>query len=258
MSRTIAALTPTTFLLLSAVASLAVNAYADNDPCAGAAEKFTAELAKAGQNEFKVDAVKQSQVKGLCEIQTGANILYFAPTENLIITGNIFDFKGRNYTKEKMEALTNELLGKTLSRLPLDKAISVGKGPVQVIEITDPDCPYCRKASAWLDGRSDVTRKIFFAPMAHPKAIEKVKVILAAKDQEAEYHAYMRGEHDKDTVVPTVTDEKAKALADEHLKLATEAKVNGTPTFFVNGTVVIGADTEGLKRAIEKGNKKSL
>jgi thiol:disulfide interchange protein DsbC len=58
--------------------------------------------------------------------------------------------------------------------------------------------------------------------------------------------------------VPTVTDEKAKALADEHLKLATEANVNGTPTFFVNGMVVVGADTEGLKRAIEKENKTSL
>jgi thiol:disulfide interchange protein DsbC len=255
MSRTIAAQTLSTFLLFSAVASFAVNAYADNDPCAGVAEKFTAEALKAGQKEFKVDAVKQSQVKGLCEIQTGNNILYFAPAENLIVSGNIFDFQGRNYTREKIEALTNESLGKTLSKLPLDKAITVGKGPVQVIEITDPDCPYCRRASAWLDGRSDVTRKVFFAPMAHPKAIEKVKVILASKNPEAEYHAYMRGEHDKDTVVPSVTDEKAKALADEHLKLASDAKVNGTPTFFINGKVVVGADIDSIKKAIEQEKK---
>ena len=255
MPRSTAAQTLKAILLCTAVTSMAVNAYAENDPCAGIAEKFIAEATKMGQKEFKVDAVRSSQVKGLCEIQTGTNILYFAPAENLIISGNIFDFKGRNYTKEKMETLTNELLGKTLSKLPLDKAITVGKGPVQVIEITDPDCPYCRRASAWLDGRSDVTRKIFFAPMAHPNAIEKVKLILAAKDPEAEYHSYMRGEHDKDTVVPAVTDEKAKAMADEHLKLAQEAKVNGTPTFFVNGTVVIGADTEGLKRAIEKEHR---
>lgn len=255
MSRTIAAQTLKTLLLFSAFASFVVNVYAENDPCAGVAEKFTAEAVKVGQKEFRVDAVKQSQIKGLCEIQTGTNIIYFAPAENLIVSGNIFDFKGRNYTKEKMEALTNETLGKTLSKLPLDKAITVGKGPVQVIEITDPDCPYCRRASAWLDGRSDVTRKVFFAPMAHPKAIEKVKAILAAKDPEAEYHAYMRGEHDKDTIVPSVTDEKIKALADEHLKLATEAKVNGTPTFLVNGKVVIGADTDGLNKAIEQEKK---
>jgi len=198
------------------------------------------------------DNPSRSSVQIISGINTGTNILYFAPAENLIVSGNIFDFKGRNYTKEKMEALTNETLGKTLSKLPLDKAITVGKGPVQIIEITDPDCPYCRRASAWLDGRSDVTRKVFFAPMAHPKAIEKVKVILAAKNPEAEYHAYMRGEHDKDAVVPAVTDEKVKAMADEHLKLANEAKVSGTPTFFVNGMVVIGADTDSLKKAIEK------
>ncbi|MGD0585645.1 MAG: disulfide isomerase DsbC N-terminal domain-containing protein, partial [Oryzomonas sp.] len=164
MSRTIAAQTFATFLFFSAAAGFAVSAYAESDPCAGVAEKFTAEAAKAGQKGFKVDAVRQSPVKGLCEIQAGTNILYFAPAENLIVSGNIFDFTGRNYTKEKMETLTNESLGKTLSKLPLDKAITVGKGPVQVIEITDPDCPFCRRASAWLDGRSDVTRKVFFAP----------------------------------------------------------------------------------------------
>lgn len=255
MSRTIAAQTFATFLFFSAAAGFAANASAESDPCAGVAEKFTAEAVKVGQKEFKVDAVRQSLVKGLCEIQTGTNILYFAPAENLIVSGNIFDFTGRNYTREKIEALTNESLGKTLSKLPLDKAITVGKGPVQVIEITDPDCPFCRRASAWLDGRSDVTRKVFFAPLAHPQAIEKVKVILAAKDPAAEYHAYMRGEHDKDAAVPTVTDEKAKAMADEHLRLVSGAKVNGTPTFFVNGTVVIGADTEGIRKAIDKAEK---
>jgi len=255
MSLTKAAQTLKALLLLSAVAGFAFNASAADDSCAGVAEKFAAEAMKVGQKEFKIDAVRQSQVKGLCEIQAGTNILYFAPAENLIVSGNIFDFKGRNFTRERMEALTNETLGKTLSKLPLGKAITVGKGPVQVIEITDPDCPYCRRASLWLDSRSDVTRKVFFAPLAHPKAIEKVKVILAAKDPEAEYHAYMRGEHDKDAAVPAVSDEKAKALADEHLKLAGEAKVNGTPTFFVNGTVVVGADTDSLKRAIEKEKK---
>jgi thiol:disulfide interchange protein DsbC len=255
MSRTIAAQIFATFLLFSAATGFAVNAYAESDPCAGVAEKFDAEAAKNGQKEFKVDAVRQSPVKGLCEIQAGTNIVYFAPADNLIVSGNIFDFRGRNYTKEKIEALTNESLGKTLSKLPLDKAITVGKGPVQVIEITDPDCPFCRRASLWLDGRSDVTRKVFFAPLAHPHAIEKVKVILAAKDPEAVYHAYMHGEHDKDAAVPAVTDEKAKAMADEHLKLANSAKVSGTPTFFINGTVVIGADTEGLRKAIDKANK---
>lgn len=252
MSRSIAAQFPKAVLFFAVATCSVVNAYAGDDSCAGVAEKFTAEAVKAGQKEFKVDSVKQSQVKGLCEVQIGTNILYYAPTENLIVSGNIFDFSGRNFTKEKMAALTNETLGKTLSRLPLDKAITVGNGPVQVIEITDPDCPFCRRASVWLDERSDVTRKVFFAPLAHPKAIEKVKAILAAKNPEAEYHAYMHGEHDKDSTVPVVTDEKIVALADDLLKLAVNANVNGTPTFLVNGTVVIGADTDGLKRAIEK------
>ena len=71
MSRTIASLTLNTFLCLSAATSFAVNACAADDPCAGVAERFTAEAAKVGQKGFKVDAVKQSEVNGLCEIQTG-------------------------------------------------------------------------------------------------------------------------------------------------------------------------------------------
>jgi len=239
-------------LFLALAASPVLNAHAESDPCTGIGEKFAAEAAKAGQKDFKVNLARQSLVKGLCEIQIGTNILYYAPAENLVVSGNIFNFAGRNFTREKVEELTNETLGKALSQLPLDKAITVGNGPVQVIEITDPDCPFCRRASAWLDGRSDVTRKIFFAPMAHPQAIEKVKVILAAKNPEAEYHAYMRGEHDKDAAVPAITDEKVVAWADDLLKLILDANVSGTPTFLVNGTVVVGADTDGLKQAIEK------
>ncbi len=239
-------------LFLAVAAGPALDAHAENDPCAGAGEKFTVEAAKAGQQELKAGAVRPSPVKGLCEIQIGTNIFYYAPAENLIVSGNIFDFSGRNFTKEKVEALTNETLGKALSQLPLDKAITVGNGPVQVIEITDPDCPFCRRASAWLDGRRDVTRKVFFAPMAHPQAIEKVKAILAAKNPEAEYHAYMRGEHDKDASVPAITDEKVVAWANDLLKVILDANVSGTPTFLVNGTVVVGADTDSLKQAIEK------
>ena len=242
------------FLFFSATTSCAITTCAAEDPCAGVAKKFTAEAAKAGKSNSKVDAVKQSPVKGLCEVQMGTNILYYSPADNLVISGNIFDFQGRNYTREAAEVLTNATLGKTLAALPLDKAVTVGKGSIQVIEVTDPDCPYCRRASTWLDGRTDITRKVFFAPMAHPAAIEKVKVILAAKDTEAAYHAYMRGEHDKETV-PVITDEKVVTLANEHLKLATEAKVSGTPTFYVNGTVIVGADTDSLQKAIEKAKK---
>jgi hypothetical protein len=38
-------------------------------------------------------------------------------------------------------------------------------------------------------------------------------------------------------------------------KPKSEAKVSGTPTFLVNGIVVVGADIESLKKAIEKEKK---
>src|SRR5574340_1146888 len=46
--------------------------------------------------------------------------------------------------------------------LPLDKAIKIGDGGTTVIEITDPDCPFCRRASAYLSAKNDITRYVFF------------------------------------------------------------------------------------------------
>ena len=53
-----------------------------------------------------------------------------------------------------------------------------------------------------------------------------------------------------------ITDEAALAAAEERAQAALDAGVEGTPTFFVNGTQVItpggeGASLEDLSRAID-------
>ena len=83
------------------------------------------------------------------------------------------------------------------TNLDIGKSITIGSGPKTVIEFTDPDCPFCRKASKYFEGRSDVTRHVFFYPLPrHPKAKEKAQYILSQMDRATAYREVMSGKMD--------------------------------------------------------------
>jgi thiol:disulfide interchange protein DsbC len=193
--------------------------------------------------QLKVDSFGDSLIKGMYEVTSGSNIFYFFPEKDLLIVGDIYTKEGKNLTGEKKQELKAQLQAQTLKKvkdLPLEKAVKVGSGPKTVIEFTDPDCPYCRKASEALKNRTDITRYVFLTPLAHPQAITKVHYILSATDQEKAYHDMMAGKP-----VPEPAKEyskEVKAQAEEYLSLARELAIDGTPTFFINGQQVVGAD----------------
>lgn len=135
------------------------------------------------------------------------------------------------------------------AELDLDKAVRVGSGPKTVIEFTDPDCPYCRSASRYLDGRSDVTRFVFFYPLVrHPGAREKVRYILSQADRARAYHQAMAGRLD-DAAQPLVTASGIR-LQQEHLRMATDAGVRSTPTFMISGRVLSGFDVKKIEELL--------
>lgn len=202
--------------------------------------------------QLKVDTITASQIKGVYEIVSGQNIFYFYPEKDLLLVGDIYTSTGQNITGEKKKDLKAKLQVKAqekLKDLPLDKAVKVGSGPKKVIEFTDPDCPYCRRASEALKSRTDITRYVFLAPMAHPDAITKVHYILSSKDQESAYHEMMEGK--PVPVSATEYSKEVKAQAAEHMDLARSLAVDGTPTFFINGQQVVGADMEKINELLK-------
>jgi thiol:disulfide interchange protein DsbC len=53
-----------------------------------------------------------------------------------------------------------------VKEIPLEKGIKIGDGKSVVIEFTDPDCTFCRKAADWLEkNREGVTRYVFLYPI---------------------------------------------------------------------------------------------
>lgn len=125
--------------------------------------------------------------------------------------------------------------------MDLSKAITIGTGPKTVVEFTDPDCPFCRKASRYFEGRADVTRHIFFYPLArHPKAREKAQVVLSMPDKARGYHDVMSGRMDS-AELPLPTSEGVKLQA-QHVEISRKQKVDSTPTFMINGRIIEGFD----------------
>jgi len=133
--------------------------------------------------------------------------------------------------------------------LDFSKSITVGKGPKIVVEFTDPDCPFCRKASKYFDGRSDVTRQVFFYPLPrHPRAKEKARFILSMPDKAKAYHDVMSGKMDAAPQL-AATQEGIK-LQEEQLEIVKRNKVDSTPTFMIDGRIIVGFDQNKIEEAL--------
>ncbi|GFE62498.1 thioredoxin fold domain-containing protein [Geobacter sp. AOG2] len=135
------------------------------------------------------------------------------------------------------------------SDMDFSKAIVIGSGPKTVVEFTDPDCPFCRRAAKYFAGRSDVTQYIFFWPLPrHPKAREKARYVLSQHDKAKAYHEVMSGRLDGQKVF-TATPAGIK-LQEEQAEIAKKSKVSATPTFMLFGRIIEGFDQKKIEEAL--------
>lgn len=199
---------------------------------------------------LRADSIRPAGINGLYEVVSGKRVLYYAPGPEYLIYGPMITREGRNLTEERVL----EIMERGLKGAPLEKALRIGAGPHQVIEITDPDCTYCRKASAFLSGRNDVTRHVFFFPLAiHPNATAKVRQIFCAEDRGKAYEEAMAGKLDDMKFTPCKSD-AVEDLLKTHREIGDSVGVTGTPLFLIDGQVVYGADIPRMERIL--GSKK--
>jgi thiol:disulfide interchange protein DsbC len=135
------------------------------------------------------------------------------------------------------------------AEIDFSKAITIGSGPRTVVEFTDPDCPHCRKASKYFEGRTDVTRHIFFYPLArHPQAKDKARFVLSMPDKAKAYRDVMSGRFDT-VPAPPPTDEGVR-LQEQQVEIAKRHKVDSTPTFIINGRIIEGFDLRRIEEVL--------
>ena len=199
---------------------------------------------------LRADSIRPAGVNGLYEVVSGNQVLYYAPGPEYLIYGPMITREGRNLTEERVL----EIMERGLKGVPLEKALRIGAGPHQIIEITDPDCTFCRKASSFLSGRNDVTRHVFFFPLSiHPNAEAKVRQIFCAEDRAKVYEETMAGKLDDMKFTPCKTA-AVEELLKAHKEIVARIGVTGTPLFLIDGQVVFGADIPRMEKLL--GSKK--
>lgn len=207
--------------------------------------------------EFQFESIAPSGVPGLYEVTSNRGIFYYAPEAEAVIGGPIIKTGGRNLTQERYQVLEqkrlSEMVGK-IKDIPLEKALKIGNGKNTVIEVTDPDCNFCRQAAKFFKGRTDVTKYIFFFPLPmHKDAEPKVRHILCAKDKAKAYEDAMSGKLD-DMKLKVCDSSDVEALIKVHRETATKIGVTGTPLFIINSQPVVGANIPQIEKLLG-GNK---
>ena len=210
----------------------------------------------------RIDSVAQAPVKGLCEVHSGVNVLDYAPpgatnsTRGLLLIGSVYTPGGENLTDKVKKALES----KVVRSIDLSNAIRIGNGPVEVIEFSDPDCPFCRKLEAFFergDIASRITRYVFLYPLerVHPFAMSHARWILCQPDT---------GKALKDVMVHGVLDGKeidypascTLAQTERHLRAARKAAerlaLSGTPLVIVGDSVLRGPRPEVIREHIAR------
>lgn len=190
--------------------------------------------------------ISSTPVEGVYEIVTKKDeYLYYAPQSSHIFVGELWNSGGKNLTRESKARMMTDKLG----MFPLDKAIKIGDGPNQVVEVSDPDCPFCRDGSAFFSARDDVTRYIFLYPLdrIHPQAEAKSSFILSAEDQESAYEDVFSGAYDKQPL----PEFKDNGLLEEHRKIAREVGINSTPRYWINGKYISGTNLTEFAKLLD-------
>jgi len=197
--------------------------------------------------QLKTQQVNPSPVAGVYEVVLQNNeIVYFAPATGHMFFGELWSAKGRNLTRDSKSVR----LSSKQNMFPLDMAIKIGNGPNKIIEVTDPDCPFCRKSSDFFESREDSTRYIFLFPLdrLHPEADAKARYILSSEDQGAAYEDVFSGMYD-DQPLPAFKD---NGLLDSHRKIAAQGGITGTPQFWINGQHVSGFNPKQFEALLTK------
>jgi len=204
--------------------------------------------ASLGMNypNIPVKQINPTPIAGVFEIITQKeDILYFAPQTGHLLVGEIWSNDGHNLTRESKDRLMSE----KISLFPLDKALKIGSGPNRVIEVSDPDCPYCRDGSAFFAGREDVTRYVFLYPLSkiHPQSERKARYILSAPNPAEAYEDVFSGAFDHQPL----PEFKDNGQLDVQRRIVQSLGINSTPRYWINDHYISGTNLQKFEELLD-------
>jgi len=182
------------------------------------------------------DVVAPSAIDGIYEVVYGAQVLYMSKSGRYVIQGDLIDLENRTNITEGTRSIQRAKLVKNI-----DEKSTIVFSPDSVKHtitvFTDIDCGYCRKLHREIEQYTDLGIKVRYLAFprsgVNTKSFHKAVTVWCSKDQKK-----------------AMTDAKAGVKQEtincdnpvkEHMKLAEQFGVSGTPTIVLNnGEVVPG------------------
>lgn len=198
-------------------------------------------IKKVFDREFQVKKVQPSrELPGICEahviVQDRYNILYVDQSGKYFFAGNLIEIAtGKNLTQEATQEL-NKLTADDVKKLASLTAFTIGKKGPEVYFVTDPQCPYCKKALPVVKKLADEGKIkahfVLFPLSIHPGAREQSIAIICDKKGLPGLEEGYKSDNQCDD---------GKKKIDEAEKFLQAKGIRGTPSYiFPNGKVNVG------------------
>lgn len=167
----------------------------------------------------------------------GGKVIYFAPESEHLLFAAVYDRNGVNLTALAQDASVR----KRLAAIDPTTALAIGPaGAPQVIEFTDPDCPYCRALEKFWSVKEaegkPVRRLVYFVTGIHPQAAAKAEHILCSPDKAAAFKSIYSGATPK----TLRTCESGRARVEADAALVGKIGISGTPTMIIDSKIISG------------------
>lgn len=184
--------------------------------------------------KFTLTHVEKTPIDDVFLAVVSGQVIYMTKDGRYMFDGNLVDLKSRkNYTDEAMAGIRLQ----ELNTLGEDNMIVYTPKKVKhtITVITDVDCPYCRKLHDEMDGymASGIKVRYVFMPLKGHADYTKTVSIWCSDDQNEALDMAKAGAE--------IEPKKCDNPIDEHLAVARNLGVNGTPAIILqNGQLLAG------------------
>jgi thiol:disulfide interchange protein DsbC len=199
----------------------------------------------------KPDVVSPSAIPGIYEVVYGAQIMYISADARYFVQGDVIDLKNRVNLTETTRTVQRKKLVKKMDESKMIVFNPKGKVKHTISVFTDIDCGYCRKLHREIDTYLNKGIKVRYLsyPRSGPntKSYYKAITVWCSKNKQEALTRSKSGEN--------LPRKNCDNPVDEHMKMADDFGVSGTPTIVLeNGEVIPGyVPADRLEKILDQG-----
>lgn len=207
------------------------------------------EALKQTFSNFAFQSFEVSPVDGVYQIDTGEQMIYYAPGANVLLFGEMWDADGNNLTEAALTAAAEQ----RMAGIDFSSALEFGPvGAPLITEYSNPECGYCQRLHAFLEKKAKgdsrlVRRRIIFAVGHSTTAQGLAEHILCSENPEEAFSEI----YERRKPQTFLSCDEGQARLEEHMKIAKAAGIRGTPTLNIGGDYVRGFDQARLETFLE-------